>query len=142
MNPIRAVTVMALASPLRVAAADGGAAGAPELFSAGYLAQVLGSLLLVFACLFVLVFLLRRFNRVGGGAGSALRVLGTTSVGQREKVVLLQAGGEQMLIGVAPGSVRTLHVFPEPVVSVTSEAAPAPDFAAVLRAANPLGGRS
>lgn len=114
----------------------------PELFSASYLAQVIGSLLLVFVCLFAVVFLLRRFNRVGGNGGSILRVLGSTSVGQREKIVLLDAGGEQLLIGVAQGSVRTLHVFPQPIVDVTSEQPPAADFAALLKAANPLGSRS
>lgn len=116
--------------------------GVPELFSASYLAQVFGSLLLVFVCLFAVVFLLRRFNRVGGNGSSTLRVLGSASVGQREKIVLLDAGGEQLLIGVAPGSVRTLHVFPEPIVDVTSEQPPAADFAALLKAANPLSSRA
>lgn len=118
------------------------AAAAPELFSTAYLVQVLGSLLLVFACLFAVVFMLRRFNRVGGGASSALRVLGSASVGQREKVVLLDAGGEQLLIGVAQGSVRTLHVFPEPIVDATCSSTAGADFASILSAANPLGGRS
>ncbi|MEO1079359.1 MAG: flagellar biosynthetic protein FliO [Pseudomonadota bacterium] len=118
-------------------------ANAPqELFSAGYLAQVLGSLVLVFVCLFAVVYLLRRFNGVRMGPGTPLRVLGSASVGQREKVVLLEAGKEQLLLGVAQGSVRTLHVFDEPVMIAEADAPVAPDFAAVLRAANPLGGRS
>jgi flagellar protein FliO/FliZ len=114
---------------------------APELFSAGYLAQVLGSLLLVFICLFAVIYLLRRVNRVGGSANSALRVIGSASVGQREKVVLIEAGKEQLLLGVAQGSVRTLHVFSEPVIDAGAVDNSAPDFASVLRAANPLGGR-
>jgi len=117
-------------------------AAAPELFSAGYLAQVLGSLVLVFICLFAVLYLLRRFNGVRVGQGSVLRVLGSASVGQREKVVLIEAGKEQLLLGVAQGSVRTLHVFAEPVVDIDSAEAATPDFATVLRSANPLGGRS
>ena len=119
-----------------------GVSAAPELFSASYLFQVLGSLLLVFVCLFAVIALLKRFNRIGGAQGGALRVLGSASVGQREKVVLLDAGGEQLLIGVAPGSVRTLHVFPEPIAELGEAGAPGVEFASVLRAANPLGSRS
>jgi flagellar protein FliO/FliZ len=115
---------------------------APELFSAGYLFQVIGSLLLVFVCLFGVVYLLKRFNRVGGGVSSSLRVLASASVGQREKVVLINVGNEQLLIGVAPGSVRTLHVLPEPLAAEPTQASQAGDFAAILKAANPLGGRS
>jgi len=118
------------------------ASAAPELFSAGYLAQVLGSLVVVFLCLFAVVYMLKRFNSVGVGSGSALRVLGSASVGQREKVVLLEVGNEQLLLGVAQGSVRTLHVLPEPVIDSKADSGQTQNFAAVLRAANPLGGRS
>lgn len=116
-------------------------AAMPELFSVGYLAQVLGSLLVVFLCLFAVIFLMRRFNRMGPSGAVPLRVLGSASVGHRERVVLIEAGKEQLLIGVSPGSVRTLHVLPEPIV-ISKAAQAAPDFAAVLGAANSLGGRS
>jgi flagellar protein FliO/FliZ len=110
---------------------------APELFSAGYLAQVLGSLLLVVLCLFVVMLLLRRVNRFGQAGASPLRVLGSASVGTREKVVLLATGREQILLGVAPGNVRTLHVFETPVVDESESAQGGGEFARVLRAAVP-----
>jgi len=139
------VAVGSVRVPAAMAQADAApapAASAPDFFSGAYLAQVLGSLLFVFACLVVLVFLLRRFNGVRAGSASVLRVLGSASVGQREKVVLIDAGGEQILLGVAAGSVRTLHVFDEPVLAADGDAPAGQDFAAVLRAANPLGGSS
>jgi len=140
------LTVVSALSIYSAKAQDSAAAAkvseAPELFSAGYLAQVVGSLLLVFVCLFGVVYLLKRFNHVGGGTGSVLRVIGSTSVGQREKVVLLEVGNEQLLIGVAAGSVRTLHVLEERVTNDKSAGKQTADFAAVLRAANPLGGGS
>ncbi|MDP5052889.1 MAG: flagellar biosynthetic protein FliO, partial [Congregibacter sp.] len=117
------------------------ASPSPELFSASYLFQVIGSLLLVFVCLFVVVYFLKRFNGVGAGSSAALRVIASASVGQREKVVLLEVGGEQLLIGVAPGAVRTLHVLKEPV-AVDGARDSSTDFAAVLRSANPLASRS
>jgi len=57
-------------------------------------------------------------------------------------VVLLEVGNEQLLLGVAQGSVRTLHVLPEPVIDSKADSGQTQNFAAVLRAANPLGGRS
>lgn len=123
-------------------ASDAKAIASPELFSAGYLFQVIGSLVLVFVCLFVVVYFLKRFNGVGTGSGSALRVVASANVGQREKVVLLEVGGEQLLIGVAPGAVRSLHVLKEPVVEAAHNGGNSQDFAALLRAANPLGSRS
>lgn len=134
--------VVAARSQAQELAADAKASASPELFSAAYLFQVLGSLLLVFVCLFAVVYFLKRFNGVNASSGSELRILGSASVGQREKIVLLEVGGEQLLIGVAPGAVRTLHVLPEPVVDAGNAEAVSPNFAAVLRAANPLGSRS
>ena len=138
------VSLSALAPAVVLAQEEGVArssAEMPALFSAGYLVQVLGSLLVVFICLFGVIFMLRRFNRLVPSAGAPLRVLGSASVGQRERIVLVEAGSEQLLVGVAPGSVRTLHVMEEPIY-LTDDAKQANDFAAVLRAANPLGGRS
>jgi len=123
-------------------ATDTKAIASPELFSAGYLFQVLGSLVLVFVCLFAVVYFLKRFNGVGAGSGSALRIVASANVGQREKVVLVQVGGEQLLIGVAPGAVRSLHVLKEPVSEEAGNEGSSQDFAALLRAANPLGSRS
>jgi flagellar protein FliO/FliZ len=139
---MKAPALSSLAALLASASARAaGVPSAPQLFSGAYLAQVLGSLLLVFLCLFAVIYLLRRFNRIGSVQGMPLRVLGSASVGTREKIVLIEAGSEQLLIGVAQGSVRTLHVLPEPIVHGDAAAAN-PDFAQILRAANPLGGRA
>ncbi len=48
---------------------------------------------------------------------SAMKVVATLPVGQRERVVLIEVGGEQMLLGVAPGRVNLLHRFDEPVIT-------------------------
>lgn len=111
-------------------------------FDSSYLAQVLGSLVLVLLCLGLVIFLLRRINRVGPASRGRLRVLDSASVGVREKVVLLAAGEQQLLVGVAPGSVRALHVFDEAPVDVAEldRRAERADFAGVLRSVSPFGG--
>jgi len=54
-----------------------------------------------------------------------LRALESIAIGMKERVVLVQAGEKQLLIGVAPGNVRTLHVFDE-AIAPTTQAAPSP----------------
>ena len=87
-----------------------------SLVSASYLFQVLGSLLLVLGLVFGLVFLLKKVNGLPLGGRAPIRVLGSVRIGSREKLVLVQAGEQQLLVGVAPGGIRTLHTFDEPVV--------------------------
>jgi flagellar protein FliO/FliZ len=62
-------------------------------------------------------------------------------VGQRERVVLIQVGSQQLLLGVAPGRVQTLHVLEEPI-SVGTASSPGESFAERLGSALKKGGRS
>ena len=62
-----------------------------------------------------IAWLLKRSGRFQMGAGGGLRVLGGLSMGTRERVVLLQVGETQLLLGVAPGRVQTLHVLEQPL---------------------------
>ncbi len=66
-----------------------------------------------------------------GGASRSLRVVATTMVGPRERVVLLEVGnGEQLLLGVAPGQVTLLKPLDQPLPVETRGG---DDFAARLR---------
>jgi flagellar protein FliO/FliZ len=85
-----------------------GATGTQLLRLALGLAAVIG-LLLVSA---------RLLPRLGGGAlvgSDALRVVAQLQVGQRERVVVLQVGERQVMVGVAPGRVEMLHLLEEPL---------------------------
>ena len=81
----------------------------------GGVAQVMVALLVVLALIFGMAWLLRRVGGIQRGGAGAIRVLGGMSMGQRERVVLVQVGETQLLLGVAPGRVNTLHVFDKPV---------------------------
>ena len=82
---------------------------------AAYLAQLLVGLILVIAAILVLAFLMRRVGGFQSRLGSEFRVLGGISLGSRERMVLVQVGERQLLVGVAPGRVQTLHVLDEPI---------------------------
>ena len=65
--------------------------------------------------------LLKRFNTVGASTGDYIQVLASTPLGQRERAVLLQVGSDQILVGVAPGSVNTLHELSNPVAAINRD---------------------
>lgn len=82
---------------------------------AGSVLGILFSLLLVVALILGLTWLLRRFQGLTGAGGAELKTITALAVGQRERVVLIQVGQTQLLLGVAPGRVQTLHVLEQPL---------------------------
>jgi len=81
----------------------------------GGLGQVTLALLAVLATVFVIAWMARRMRSFGNRVGNALDVLADIPLGQKERAVLLKVGQTQILVGVAPGRVNTLHVLAEPI---------------------------
>jgi flagellar protein FliO/FliZ len=81
----------------------------------GSLGQVTLSLGLVLALIFAAAWIVRRMRGFGRPASGALDVLADLPLGQKERAVLVRVGKQQILLGVAPGRVSTLHVLTEPV---------------------------
>jgi flagellar protein FliO/FliZ len=79
------------------------------------LGQVTLALGLVLAVIFVAAWLLRRVRGFGKAGTGVLDIIADLPVGQKERAVLVRVGTTQVLIGVAPGRVTTLHVLTEPV---------------------------
>lgn len=132
---LQAGAMLLAAAPMALA----GDASEPSIYSLRYIAQVFGSLLLVLGCLLGVLYLMKRLHGMPVGEKNTLRVLGTLKVGAREKILLLEAGDNQLLVGVAAGSVRTLHVFDEPLETRGDTRAPAAGFEAVLKRNTPAG---
>ncbi len=53
----------------------------------------------------------------GMGAQGAVKVVGTTAVGARERVVVVEVDNTWLLLGVGGGNVRLLHTLPRPADS-------------------------
>lgn len=90
------------------------------------LLSVLLSLLLIIGLILALAWFLRRFGQVGSSRQGAMRVVASLALGTRERLLLVQVGEQQLLLGVTPQQVRTLHVFDEPVVDPNT--GPGDDF--------------
>ena len=95
-----------------VAVRGPGAASASPLATLARLSLALALVLLAFwGC----ARLMRRLQRASEGGGAGLRVVGGLSLGQRERLVVVQAGDEQLLLGVSAGRIERLHVLDTPL---------------------------
>lgn len=83
--------------------------------SGSYLFQLILGLIVVLICIVALAWFAKRMNRLQSSTGGVLKIIGGLSMGSRERVVLLQVGSEQLLIGVSPGRINTLHVLEAPL---------------------------
>jgi flagellar protein FliO/FliZ len=109
------------------------AAAAPTSAPAGtgmaaQLGQLAFGLLLVVALIFVLAWLLRRVQQLGPRGGQVIQLVATQALGPRDRLVLVQVGGEQILLGLSAGRIAPLHVLKEPVQLAETQAA-SPEFA-------------
>jgi len=93
------------------------AASVPDPLAMTSLWQLTLGMVAVLGLILGIAWLLKRSGRFQMAAGGGLRVLGGLSMGTRERVVLVQVGETQLLLGVAPGRVQTLHVLEQPLDS-------------------------
>lgn len=101
--------------PLTVlAAAKNGVTGVEPNIAGNLLHMILGLMVVVLVILAGAWFL-RRFGQAQAGGQGSIRILGGISLGQRERAVVVQVGETQLLLGVAPGRVQTLHVLDRPL---------------------------
>jgi len=77
--------------------------------------QMVVGLFLVLILVFAIAWLLRRVGGVSLTGSGALKVIAGMSMGARDRVVLLQVGDEQLLVGISPGRIQTLHVLDNPI---------------------------
>ena len=96
------------------AAADEVARGAARLggSSTPQVLEAVAGLALVLALIFALGWAVRRFAHLPAAGKGLIRVLGGVTLGSRERAVIVAVGGTRLLLGVAPGQVRMLHVLP------------------------------
>ncbi|GLZ85934.1 hypothetical protein Pres01_19850 [Metapseudomonas resinovorans] len=108
--------------PPAAAAAQAGSGMAAQL------GQLAIGLLLVVGLIFVLAWLLRRVQQLGPRSGQVIKLVASQALGPRDRLVLVQVGGEQILLGISAGRITPLHVLKEPVQQADGQTA-SPEFA-------------
>ncbi len=94
----------------------------------GQLVQVLLGLLFVIGMIFVLAWALRRVQQIGPRGAQVIKLVASQPLGPRERLVLVQVGDEQILLGLTAGRITPLHTLKEPVHVADTQAA-TPEFA-------------
>lgn len=89
----------------------GWAWAAPD--TAGSLLTVLLSLGLILGGFVAVAWFARRYLP-GMGTQAAVKVVSSTAVGSRERVVVIEVEHTWLLLGVGGGNVRLLHTLPKP----------------------------
>ncbi len=107
-------------------------AGAPIGF--GELLGVGASLIMVIGAVVTAGWLYARSSRLRGAGSSVINILAAQPLGPKERIVLVEVGGKQLVVGMTAAQVQTLHVFDEPVVQAAEKTAPSGAFADRLRA--------
>lgn len=79
--------------------------------AAGLLQTGLG-LAVVLALVFLCAWVVRRVGLQQHGTGQLVKVVASTMVGPRERVVVVEVGDAWLVLGVTPGQVRSLHSMP------------------------------
>lgn len=92
---------------------------------------VIGGLLLVLLLILAIAWLMRRMGGMVSMGGQSMKIVAALSVGAREKVLLIEVGDKQILLGVAPGRVSCLQSFESPVID--SKPAQGGDFSTTMK---------
>lgn len=109
------------------------AASQPDMPGVGSAAtQILLGLTVVLLLMFFLAWLAKRLRLVPGAmaSGGVMKVLAVLQLGNREKILLVQVGEQQLVLGVTSHQITCLHQLEKPVLSAADQ--PAPAFAQLL----------
>lgn len=96
---------------------------------AGSAVEMLLSLIVVLALMFAMVWLLKRVQRVRGGVAGAMQIHAGLSLGGKERVVLVEAGGKHFLLGVSASGVNLIYSYEQAPVLPQREPLPMPPLA-------------
>ncbi len=80
-----------------------------------YITKLLLSLGLVVGIIFLLAWMVKRFNVIPHQSQGLIKIISTLSVGSRDRIALIQVGDEQLLIALSPGKISKLHSLKTPV---------------------------
>ena len=97
------------------AVGDGSGVASIDPFSTESLLRMFGGLLLVLILVVCLIWGLKKFRYLPAGSGGSIQLIGTLPLGQREKVVVVQLGDEQLVLGVSAGRIDCLHALKNPI---------------------------
>jgi flagellar protein FliO/FliZ len=108
------------ASPVMTPVAPPAATGPSPTGFAGSM-QMLFALLVVLGLLFSVAWLLKRFGPVRTLNNATVKIVGGISVGNRERIVVVEVADQWIVVGVAPGRINTLSTMPKQDTTINAD---------------------
>lgn len=71
--------------------------------------QMLFGLIVVLVIIFILAGVFKRLNLVNVGGNNLINVVASHALSNKERLVLVQVGDDQILVGMSPGNIRKVH---------------------------------
>ena len=100
--------------------------------TAGNLVQVTLGLMVVLVLMAAAAWVLRRFNTAKGHNAAHIKIIGGVSVGNRERVMVVEIADQWIVVGVAPGRVNALATMAKQETTIVPDAAPSKNFSSWL----------
>ncbi len=114
------------------AQAEAGASAPVEPLASPYLLKLTVGLILVVAAIFAFAWLVKKLNLNQQSPHGLIRIVAGLPLGTRDRIVLVQVGDEQILLGLTPGRIEKLHTLARPLEAPAGSPASA-SFARRLR---------
>jgi flagellar protein FliO/FliZ len=115
------------------------ASALPASASAGSLLQTILALSFVLALLAALAWAMKRYGPRAGGSNATLRLVGSLSLGGRERIIVIEVADQWIVVGAAPGRVNALATIarpPEHPNATSSEGASITEGARIIQGAS------
>lgn len=77
------------------------------------------ALALVVGLIYGAAWLIKRSKGFAPSTGIPMKTLSVLPMGVKEKIILVEVGGKQILLGMTPSNINTLATFDEPIVDPT-----------------------
>lgn len=90
-------------------------------FGAEGLTRVVLALAFIVVLIFILSALLKKFELLPGSGSSIIKIVSGISLGNRDKLLLVQVGEEQILLSTSPGRICKLHKLEQNVVEENAD---------------------
>jgi len=123
-------------------AAENGLNSQTAILDTSSLMQMLLALILVIVLIVGLSFAVRKFNMFTAGSSAHIRIVGGLALSNKDRLLLVQVGDEQLLISTSPGRVQKIHELENPIdLEVAGEGAStaAQNFSSLLQAVTQRG---
>lgn len=85
----------------------------PEVdpISSSYLIKLIVGLIFILLLILALGWLIKKTQLTQHSQNGLIKIISAISVGQRDRIALIQVGEEQILIGLTPGRMQKLHTL-------------------------------